>query len=63
MEICILGCDEEYSFYKSVTQQDLNSLIFCLTDTFEDNKVEAANLLIACAKNTLSPQLVCTCIF
>ncbi|KAL4224170.1 hypothetical protein ACF0H5_017623 [Mactra antiquata] len=44
----------QYNFYLEVTSSDITSLLFCITDTFEENKNMAANILISCTKHSSS---------
>ena len=56
INLCFLGPDleQEFKFFEMIDSCDIQKLLHCLTDTFEDNKREAAGLLIACSKHETS---------
>ena len=49
---------EDYTFLDTLEDCDIQKLLHCLTDTFEDNKREAAEILIACSKHGPSKMVI-----
>ena len=43
---------EEFNLFEEIDGADIQKLLHCLTDTFEDNKTEAARILIACSNHS-----------
>ena len=56
INLYFLGPDleQEFKFFELIDSCDIQKLLHCLTDTFEDNKREAARILIACSKHETS---------
>ena len=42
----------EFNLFEEIDGADIQKLLHCLTDTFEDNKTEAARILIACSNHS-----------